>query len=120
MKKNVKKIVSSFLVAMMVCAASFSSFAAETAQKTESVAAVSNLDYGISVYSESVSIPYYFYLVEYNDGGVYRSPVVYHTVTVPKGKKVYVGDPKVVSTTNSYNGVAVKCAGRFEYPYSFK
>lgn len=55
-----------------------------------------------------------------NDGGVYRSPVVYHTVTVPKGKKVYVGDPKVVSTTNSYNGVAVKCAGRFEYPYSFK
>lgn len=117
MKRNVKKMVSSFLVAMMVCAASFTSFAAETAQKTESVAAV---DSEISVYAQYVSIPFYYYVVTYYDGGVYTSPIVTHTVSVPTGKKVYVEDPKAVYTTNTYNGVEVKSAVRYEYQYSFK
>lgn len=112
MKKN--KIVPLLLATAMVCASNVPTFANEVAVESTYVQSE------ISPRSAVVSIPYYYYVVGYKDGSTYISPTVYHSVTVPPGKKVYVGEAKQVYITDTYNGEPVRYAVRYEYSYSFQ
>lgn len=116
-----QKILALVLALVLIFSLSSATFAAETSTNSAAVSVdLINSETPVSPQLAAREIPYYYYVVIYKDGSVYKSAVVYRTVTVPAGKTLCLGDPELVSTTNTYNGVEVKIAGRYEYPYWFE
>lgn len=79
-----------------------------------------NVSTNIEMRSIQMSIPHYYYRICREKGVYTYSPTVYRTITVPTGKKVVVGDAKIVSITDTYNGEKVISAERYEYSYRFE